>query len=64
MAELYTSSLDSVQCHVLMRDERRKKEASKVKQTTRQSNTAHVNVIVYRLVFSEELKLVRLYNIM
>ena len=27
--------------HVLMRDERRKKEASKVKQTTRQSNTAH-----------------------
>ena len=24
-----------------MRDERRKKEASKIKQTTRQSNTAH-----------------------
>ena len=26
---------------VLMRDERRQKEASKVKQTTKQSNTAH-----------------------
>ena len=27
--------------HDLMRDERRKEEASKVKQTTRQSNTVH-----------------------
>ena len=29
--------------HVSMRDERMKKEVSKVKQTTRQSNKAHVH---------------------
>ena len=35
-----TNTCTSMNKHVLMRDERRKKEASKIKQT-RQSNTAH-----------------------
>ena len=34
--------------HIVTRDEGRKKEASKVKQTTRQSNTAHPHVQVHK----------------